>query len=427
MKGRAHLAKYIISEGVPLNGRIKVDGAKNSVPPIIAASLLGESKSIIEEVPDLHDVKIMCDLLKSLGAEVEPQENKSSIAFYLRDITNSTAPYELVNKLRASFLVMGPMLAKTGFVRVALPGGCAIGSRPVDLHLKGFTALGAEITQGHGYVEARRTKKLIGNKIYLDFPSVGATENIMMAAVLAAGQTSIENAAIEPEIVDLASYLNEMGACVRGAGTDTIRIEGVEKLCGCTHTVIPDRIEAGTYMAAAAITHGNVRIENVVPDHLKPIIAKLKEIGAEIEEDTSSVTVKSNCDLKPIDLKTLPYPGFPTDMQAQMTALLSCTLGTSIVTETIFENRFMHVSELKRMGANIKIDGRTAVIEGKKCLTGASVKATDLRAGAALVLAGLAAEGATEISEIQHIDRGYCALDVKLKALGAKIERIEEN
>lgn len=427
MKGRAHLAKYIISEGVPLKGRIKVDGAKNSVLPIIAASLLGESKSIIEEVPDLNDVKIMCDLLKSLGAVVEPQENKSSIAFYLRDITNSTAPYELVNKLRASFLVMGPILAKTGFVRVALPGGCAIGSRPVDLHLKGFTALGAEITQGHGYVEARRTKKLIGNKIYLDFPSVGATENIMMAAVLAEGQTSIENAAIEPEIVDLASYLNEMGACVRGAGTDTIRIEGVEKLCGCTHTVIPDRIEAGTYMAAAAITHGNVRIENVVPDHLKPIIAKLKEIGAEIEEDTSSVTVKSNCDLKPIDLKTLPYPGFPTDMQAQMTALLSCTLGTSIVTETIFENRFMHVSELKRMGANIKIDGRTAVIEGKKCLTGASVKATDLRAGAALVLAGLAAEGATEISEIQHIDRGYCLLDVKLKALGAKIERIEEN
>lgn len=427
MKGRAHLAKYIISEGVPLNGRIKVDGAKNSVLPIIAASLLGETRSIIEEVPDLHDVKIMCDLLKSLGAVVEPKENKSSIAFYHRDITNSTAPYELVNKLRASFLVMGPMLAKTGFVRVALPGGCAIGSRPVDLHLKGFTALGAEITQGHGYVEARRTKKLIGNKIYLDFPSVGATENIMMAAVLADGQTSIENAAIEPEIVDLASYLNEMGACVRGAGTDTIRIEGVEKLCGCTHAVIPDRIEAGTYMAAAAITHGNVRIENVVPDHLKPIIAKLKEIGAEIEEDTSSVTVKSNCDLKPIDLKTLPYPGFPTDMQAQMTALLSCTLGTSIVTETIFENRFMHVSELKRMGANIKIDGRMAVIEGKKCLTGASVKATDLRAGAALVLAGLAAEGATEISEIQHIDRGYCALDIKLKALGAKIERIEEN
>ncbi len=420
------MAKYVISEGVPLNGRIKVDGAKNSVLPIIAASLLGESKSIIEEVPDLYDVKMMCDLLKSLGAEVEPQQNKSCISFQATDITNSTAPYELVSKLRASFLIMGPMLAKTGFVRVALPGGCAIGSRPVDLHLKGFIALGAEITQGHGYIEARRAKKLIGSKIYLDFPSVGATENIMMAAVLAEGQTSIENAAIEPEIVDLANYLNNMGACVKGAGTDTIRIVGVEKLKGCTHTVIPDRIEAGTFMVAAAITHGNIKIENVVPDHLKPIIAKLKETGVEISEELSAITVKSNGYLKPVDVKTLPYPGFPTDMQAQMTSLLSRTEGTSIVTETIFENRFMHVSELKRMGASIKIDGRTAVIEGKKLLTGASVKATDLRAGAALVLAGLSAEGATEIGEIQHIDRGYCMLDQKLKSLGAKIERVEE-
>lgn len=420
------MAKYIISEGVPLSGRIKVGGAKNSVLPIIAASLLGESESIIEEVPDLYDVKIMCELLKSLGAEVEPQQNKSSIRFHAIDITNSTAPYELVSKLRASFLIMGPVLAKTGFVRVALPGGCAIGSRPVDLHLKGFTALGAEITQGHGYIEARRTRKLIGSKIYLDFPSVGATENIMMAAVLAEGQTSIENAAIEPEIVDLANYLNNMGACVKGAGTDTIRIIGVEKLKGCTHTVIPDRIEAGTFMVAAAITHGNVKIENVVPDHLKPIIAKLKETGVEISEELSAITVKSNGYLKPVDVKTLPYPGFPTDMQAQITSLLSRTEGTSIVTETIFENRFMHVSELKRMGANIKIDGRTAVIEGKKLLTGASVKATDLRAGAALVLAGLSAEGTTEIGEIQHIDRGYCKLDQKLQALGAKIERVEE-
>ncbi len=419
------MAKYIISEGVPLKGRIKIDGAKNSVLPIIAASLLGDSKSIIDEVPDLDDVKMMLDLIKSLGAEVEPQSNPSSFGLHARNITNSTAPYELVSKLRASFLIMGPMLAKTGFVRVALPGGCAIGSRPVDLHLKGFTALGAEITQGHGYIEARR-KKLTGNKVYLDFPSVGATENIMMAAVLAEGQTSIENAAIEPEIVDLASYLNEMGACVKGAGTDTIRIVGVEKLNGCNHVVIPDRIEAGTFMVAAAITHGNVIIENVVPDHLKPIIAKLKETGMEISEELSTITVKSKGYLNPIDVKTLPYPGFPTDMQAQMTALLSRTNGTSIVTETIFENRFMHVSELKRMGANIKIDGRTAVIEGKSVLTGAGVKATDLRAGAALVLAGLSAEGATEIGDIHHIDRGYSRLDKKLNALGAKIERVEE-
>lgn len=420
------MAKYIISEGVPLKGKVRVDGAKNSVLPIIAASLLGESKSIIEEVPDLYDVRMMCDLVRSLGAEVEPQPNGSSISFQIKEITNSTAPYELVSKLRASFLIMGPMLAKNGFVRVALPGGCAIGSRPVDLHLKGFAALGAEITQGHGYIEAKRAKKLAGNKIYLDFPSVGATENILMAAVLAEGQTSIENAAIEPEIVDLASYLNEMGACIKGAGTDTIRVVGVEKLQGCTHTVIPDRIEAGTFMVAAAITNGDVEIDNVVPDHLKPIIAKLKEAGLEISEELTSIKIKGTGTLKHVDVKTLPYPGFPTDMQAQMTSLLSRTQGTSIVTETIFENRFMHVSELKRMGANIKIDGRTAVIEGKSNLTGAAVKATDLRAGAALVLAGLAAEGATEIGEIQHIDRGYCRLDKKLKALGAKIERIEE-
>ncbi len=420
------MAKYVISEGVPLKGKVRVDGAKNSVLPIMAASLLGESKSIIEEVPDLCDVKMMCELIRSLGAEVEQLPGTNSISFHAKDITNSTAPYELVNKLRASFLIMGPMLAKNGFVRVALPGGCAIGSRPVDLHLKGFVALGAEITQGHGYIEARRTKRLIGNKIYLDFPSVGATENILMAAVLAEGQTSIENAAIEPEIVDLASYLNEMGACIKGAGTDTIRIIGVDRLQGCSHTIIPDRIEAGTFMVAAAITHGDVEIQNVVPDHLKPIIAKLKETGLEISEELTSIRIKSNGILKPVDVKTLPYPGFPTDMQAQMTSLLSCTQGTSIVTETIFENRFMHVCELKRMGANIKIDGRTAVIEGRHCLTGAAVKATDLRAGAALVLAGLSAEGATEIGEIQHIDRGYCSLEKKLKALGAKIERVEE-
>jgi UDP-N-acetylglucosamine 1-carboxyvinyltransferase len=419
------LAKYVISEGVPLNGRVKVDGAKNSVLPIIAASLLGNSKSTIEEVPDLSDVSMMCNLIESLGAEVELKDNTLSVYYDASFANDLTAPYDLVNKLRASFLIMGPLLAKAGFVRVALPGGCAIGSRPVDLHLKGFAALGAEITQGHGYIEARRTGKLTGNKIYLDFPSVGATENLMMAAVLAEGQTSIENAAIEPEIVDLASYLNEMGACIKGAGTDTIRIIGVEKLEGCTHTVIPDRIEAGTFMVAAAITSGNIIIENVVPDHLKPIIAKLKETGVEISEELSTITVKSNGNLKPIDLKTLPYPGFPTDMQAQMTALLCRTQGTSIVTETVFENRFMHVSELKRMGANIKIDGRTAVIEGRQALTGASVSATDLRAGAALVLAGLAAEGTTEISEIQHIDRGYCRLEQKLKVLGAKIERVE--
>ncbi|HEX2926562.1 MAG TPA: UDP-N-acetylglucosamine 1-carboxyvinyltransferase [Ruminiclostridium sp.] len=419
------MAKYVISEGVPLKGCVKVDGAKNAVLPIIAASLLSESKSIIEEVPDLNDVRMMCDLLRSLGVDVRKQAD-STLSFDANRITNSTAPYELVNKLRASFLVMGPMLARTGYVRVALPGGCPIGSRPVDLHLKGFTALGAEITQGHGYIEARTNKRLKGNKIYLDFPSVGATENIIMAAVMAEGETVIENAANEPEIVDLASYLNEMGANVIGAGTDNIRIEGVTSLKGCTHTVIPDRIEAGTFMIAAAITNGNVRIENVVTDHLKPVVAKLRETGLEVSEELSAITVKGNGKLKPIDVKTLPYPGFPTDMQAQMTSMLSCIPGTSMVIETIFENRFMHISELKRMGANIKIDGRTAVIEGKPCLTGACVKATDLRAGAALVLAGLAAEGSTEIGEIHHIDRGYSGFAEKLKSLGAKIKRVDE-
>ncbi len=420
------MAKYVIREGVPLKGRVRVDGAKNSVLPIMAASLLGESQSIIDEVPDLYDVKMMCDLIRSLGVEVDSKPGKSTIGFFAKDITNSTAPYELVSKLRASFLIMGPMLAKTGYVRVALPGGCAIGSRPVDLHLKGFSALGAEITQGHGYIEAKSIRRLVGNKIYLDFPSVGATENILMAAVLAEGQTSIENAATEPEIVDLANYLNKMGACIKGAGTDTIRVIGVDKLIGCKHNIIPDRIEAGTFMVAAAITGGDVEVQNIVPDHLKPIIAKLKETGLEVSEELTSIRIKSQGPLKPIDVKTLPYPGFPTDMQAQITALLARTQGTSIVTETIFENRFMHVSELKRMGANIKIDGRTAVIEGINCYTGAAVKATDLRAGAALVLAGLAAEGSTEIGEISHIDRGYCRLDRKLKALGAKIERVEE-
>jgi UDP-N-acetylglucosamine 1-carboxyvinyltransferase len=421
------LAKYVINEGVPLKGTVRVNGAKNSVLPIIAASILGDTESIIDEVPDLEDVRIMCELVTSLGVKVQQHGNSSSMSFYAKDVVNTEAPYQLVNKLRASFLVMGPVLARTGCARVALPGGCPIGSRPVDLHLKGFSALGAEITQGHGYIEAKTVKRLTGNKIYLDFPSVGATENILMAAVLADGQTIIENAATEPEIVDLANYLNKMGAYIVGAGTDTIRIVGVDSLKGCTHSVIPDRIEAGTFMIAAAITKGDITINNVVTDHLKPVAAKLREIGVDVDENEYSVRVKYNGELKPVDVKTLPYPGFPTDMQAQITSLLSCITGTSMIIETIFENRFMHISELKRMGATIKIDGRTAVIEGRNCLTGASVKATDLRAGAALVLAGLNAEGMTEISDIHHIDRGYCGLEKKLASLGAQIKRVEED
>jgi len=420
------VAKYIISEGRPLKGTVKINGAKNSVLPIIAASLLADGICVIEEIPYLNDVNVMCDLLKSLGAKVELSENSNKLKINSQGISNTTAPYELVNKLRASFLVMGPLLAKTGVAKISLPGGCAIGTRPVDLHIKGFAAMGAEITQGHGYIEARTRGKLIGSKIYLDFPSVGATENIIMAATLAEGQTIIENAAIEPEIVDLVTFLTSMGAEIKGAGTDTIKINGVERLRGTSHAIIPDRIEAGTFMVAAAITGGDITIENVLPDHLKPISAKLRETGVEVSEELTSIRVIGNNSLKAIDIKTHPYPGFPTDMQAQMTALMSKAEGTSIIIEAIFENRFMHVSELKRMGANIKIEGRSAVIEGTPNLMGAQVKATDLRAGAALILAGLAAEGTTEITEIEHIERGYLGIEKKLRALGANIIRVEE-
>ncbi len=420
------MAKYIISEGRPLKGTVKINGAKNSVLPIIAASLLADGICVIEEIPYLNDVNVMCDLLKSLGAKVELSENSNKLKINSQGISNTTAPYELVNKLRASFLVMGPLLAKTGVAKISLPGGCAIGTRPVDLHIKGFAAMGAEITQGHGYIEARTRGKLIGSKIYLDFPSVGATENIIMAATLAEGQTIIENAAIEPEIVDLVTFLTSMGAEIKGAGTDTIKINGVERLRGTSHAIIPDRIEAGTFMVAAAITGGDITIENVLPDHLKPISAKLRETGVEVSEELTSIRVIGNNSLKAIDIKTHPYPGFPTDMQAQMTALMSKAEGTSIIIEAIFENRFMHVSELKRMGANIKIEGRSAVIEGTPNLMGAQVKATDLRAGAALILAGLAAEGTTEITEIEHIERGYLGIEKKLRALGANIIRVEE-
>ncbi|TYQ14644.1 UNVERIFIED_CONTAM: UDP-N-acetylglucosamine 1-carboxyvinyltransferase [Acetivibrio alkalicellulosi] len=421
------MPKLIVSEGKPLKGRVRVSGAKNSVLPIIAASVLGDKESILEEIPYLTDVKIMCDLLECFGVNVEFSDSKSKLRIKSGNITNTTAPYELVNKMRASILVMGPLLARTGIAKISLPGGCAIGTRPVDLHLKGFAAMGAEINQGHGYIEARVNGKLKGSKIYLDFPSVGATENIMMAAALAQGQTIIENAAIEPEIVDLATYLTSMGADIKGAGTDTIKINGVTSLSGSNHTVIPDRIEAGTFMVAAAITGGDVIIDNIVPDHVKPITAKLREAGVEISEELSRLHVKAGDTIKPIDIKTHPYPGFPTDMQAQMTSLMAKAEGTSMIIETIFENRFMHLAELKRMGANVKIEGRSAIIEGNPQLSGAKVRATDLRAGAALILAGLIAEGPTEITEIDHIERGYVKIHEKLNELGANIQRVEED
>ncbi|SDE99532.1 UDP-N-acetylglucosamine 1-carboxyvinyltransferase [Sporolituus thermophilus] len=415
--------KLIISGGKRLCGTVKVSGAKNAVLPIIAAALLGTSPSRLMETPKLDDVRTISEVIECLGAKVR-WEDTDTLVVDSTDITSCEAPYELVRKMRASFLVMGPLLARTGCAKISLPGGCAIGTRPIDLHLKGFEALGAEIVLGHGYVEAKAPRGLHGARIYLDFPSVGATENILMAAALAKGTTVLENPAEEPEVVDLANFLNAMGAKIRGAGTNVIKVEGVNELRGATHTVIPDRIEAGTYMVGAAITNGDVYIENALTDHLKPVVAKLKEAGVRIEEDINGVRVQGTGFLRTVDIKTLPYPGFPTDMQAQFMALMTVAHGTSIITETVFENRFMHVDELKRMGANIKIEGRSAVVEGVPRLQGCPVKATDLRAGAALVLAGLAAEGRTEISCVHHIDRGYDNLVGKLKSLGADIERV---
>jgi len=414
------LSSIVIEGGRPLRGTVKISSAKNAVLPVIAASLLTESECIIEDAPELEDVKVMTEVLNALGAKARLEGN--SIKISAGTIESPEAPYDLVRKMRASFLVMGPLLARKGLARISMPGGCAIGSRPIDLHLKGFASLGAKIELGHGYVEAK-CDKLQGATVYLDFPSVGATENIMMAAVLAEGQTTIGNAAKEPEIIDVANFLNSMGAKIRGAGTDVIKIEGVKELSGISYTVIPDRIETGTYLVAGAITGGNVLLENVVPEHLKPVIAKLIECGAQITEEHEGLRVIGG--KRPIasDVKTMPYPGFPTDMQAQIMAYLSIARGTSMVIETVFENRFMHVEELKRMGAKIKIEGRSAVIEGVEKLSGAPVKATDLRAGAALVLAGLAAEGTTQVMNTYHIDRGYVDIVGKLKKLGADIKK----
>lgn len=417
------MEKLFIQGGRKLSGTVRISGAKNAVLPVIAASLLASTPSVIEEIPDLDDVTTITEVLKYLGLNTRREPGRLFVDS--TGIKSCEASYELVRKMRASFLVMGPLLSRFQEARISQPGGCAIGTRPIDLHLKGFEALGAEIIQGHGFIEARAPKGLQGAKIYLDFPSVGATENIMMAASLANGRTIIENAAQEPEIVDLANYLNAMGANVRGAGTNAIRIEGVKTLTGTTYAVIPDRIEAGTYMVAAAITGGDVLIKNVLFEHLKPLVAKLKEVGVEIEQDVDQIRVKAGGALRAVDIKTLPYPGFPTDMQAQFMALLSVAEGSSIVSETVFENRFMHVDELKRMGAAIRVDGRIAMLDGVKQLTGCPVTATDLRAGAALVLAGLAAEGQTEIGSVYHIDRGYDRIEDKLQALGADISRRE--
>ncbi|MCY6355475.1 UDP-N-acetylglucosamine 1-carboxyvinyltransferase [Clostridium sp. ZS2-4] len=414
------MKNILVKGGKKLYGEVDISSAKNAVLPIIAASILCREMCVINKAPMLEDVFVICDVLRSISSNII--EKKDKIIIDNSNLINNDPDSELVRRMRASFLIMGPMISRFGKFKISLPGGCNIGTRPIDLHLKGFSALGAEVNLGHGYVEAH-TKKLVGNKIYLDFPSVGATENIMMAAVLAEGETILENAAGEPEVEDLANFLNSMGARISGAGTDTIKIIGVKELKGVKYTPIPDRIEAGTFMVAAAITRGKIKINRVEEEHLKPIIAKMREIGICMEKIGDSIIVDGNNKLKPIDIKTMPYPGFPTDMQAQMMSLLCTIKGTSIITETIFENRFMHTGELKRMGANIKLDGRSAVIEGVDSLTGCDVKATDLRAGAALIIAGLVADGCTKIGDIYHIDRGYVNIEDKFKKLGADIER----
>jgi UDP-N-acetylglucosamine 1-carboxyvinyltransferase len=418
------VAYIVVKESKPLKGTVRVSGAKNAVLPIIAATLLVDGVSVIKSVPNLRDVNVMSDLLRYLGAKV--QYDGETLVVDATEIKETEAPYNLVNKMRASFLVMGSLLARFNTAKISMPGGCAIGTRPIDLHLKGFKAMGAEIISDHGYIEAA-AQKLSGSKIYLDFPSVGATENIMMAAVLAEGTTTIENAAEEPEIVDLANFLNKMGAKVRGAGTNTIKITGVEKLEAVEHTVIPDRIEAGTYMVAAAMTRGDVFVDNVIIDHIKPVVAKLIEVGCTVEEHENGVRVIGAQEIMPTNIKTLPHPGFPTDMQSQFMAMLCLAKGKSTITETVFENRFMNVPELIRMGANIEINGKSAIVEGRDRLTGSEVMATDLRAGAALVISGLVAEGETIVKNIYHIERGYVDLVGKLSMLGAEIYKVEES
>lgn len=417
--------QIIVKGGQKLKGKVRVEGAKNAVLPVLAGALLAsKGKSIIKEVPNLADVYTIQEVLKSLNVSVEYFPEKNEMLIDSSATLSSEAQFEYVRKMRASILVMGPVLARNGFARVALPGGCAIGSRPIDQHLKGFEAMGASITFGNGFVEARTTGRLRGAKIYLDFPSVGATENIMMAAALAEGTTLIENAAKEPEIVDVANYINEMGGRVIGAGTDTMRIEGVEELHGAEHYIIPDRVEAGTFMVAAAITEGDVIIENAVPEHMAALISKMGEMGVDIQETEEGLRIRANRPLRSIDIKTMPHPGFPTDMQSQMMSLMLTASGNGILTETVFENRFMHVEEFRRMNASVKIEGRSVIMEGPSALQGAEVAATDLRAAAALILAGLAADGITRVNELYHLDRGYVDFHLKLAALGADIERV---
>jgi UDP-N-acetylglucosamine 1-carboxyvinyltransferase len=416
--------KLIISGGKRLQGTVRIDGAKNSALSIMAATLLTKDVCILRNVPRLTDVDTMAAVIRKLGIKVE-WRGDNTLYIDSDDFNNCEAPYELVKMMRGSILVMGPLLARLKKAKISLPGGCSIGARPVDYHIKGFEALGAQVEVEKGYIEAK-VDKLKGDDIYLDFPSLGATENIMMAACLAEGVTKIENAAKDPEVVELGHFLNEMGAKVEGLGTDLIKIEGVKELHGIDYAIIPDRIEAGTYMIAAAITGGDVLIENTDPILLKPLIAKLEEAGVQIELEKKLIKIVGPDRVKAVDIKTLPFPGFPTDMQPQFMALSCIAKGTSVITETVFENRFVHTGDLIRMGADIKVEGHSTIIKGVKKLSAAPVMASDLRGGAALVLAGLVAEGTTELSRMYHLDRGYVKLEEKLNSLGADIKRVKE-
>jgi UDP-N-acetylglucosamine 1-carboxyvinyltransferase len=420
--------KIIIEGGQRLAGEVTVSGSKNAALPILISSLLTAEPCVYQSVPHLVDIHTTLKLLAGLGVSVDQESwvrDSGNLTIRAAQVRNFNASYDLVRTMRASFLVTGPLLARFGRAHVSTPGGCAIGTRPVNLHLKGLAAMGARIDQVHGYIEAR-ADKLRGAKIYLDLPSVGATENLMMAASLAEGVTVIENAAKEPEIDDLAAVLNKMGAKVEGAGGDIIQIEGVSSLHGVTHTVIPDRIEAASFVIAGALTGGEVLIKNTRPTHLDAVLIKLRETGVSVFSDADSIHVKGNGRTKSVDLTTLPYPGFPTDLQAQMMVLMAVADGVSVITETIFENRFMHAQELDRMGADIRLEGSRAVVRGVKGLSGAPVMATDLRASVSLILAGLVANGTTEVSRVYHLDRGYEHIENKLSQLGAAIERVKD-
>ncbi len=414
--------RIVITGGRKLKGEVIISGSKNAALPIQVATLLTDERCLLTNVPRLRDIYTMNEVLKAIGSEVK--ETTAGFSFQSKPKQKKVAPYELVKTMRASVLVVGPLLVRLGEAKVALPGGCAIGQRPINIHLDGFKKLGAKVEIKEGYVHLK-AKKLIGTKITFGFPSVGATENLMMAAVLSEGRTIIENAAREPEIVDLADFLVKMGAQVSGAGSGVIKINGVKELHGCEHRVIPDRIETGTFIIASAITGGEIKIRNARLDHLDALIDKLNQTGVKIEKKEDYILVDGTSKLSPLEIETMPYPGFPTDMQAQVMSLMCVTPGTSIFTENIFENRFMHVSELQRMGAEIGLKGNVAFVKGVKNLSGAPVMATDLRASAALVLAGLVAKGETDISRIYHLDRGYEQIEVKLAKLGAKIKRIK--